>query len=110
MVAVEPEQRDRLRPTRSDDLASGAQETDLAVRSRAGHVPEESGPVFRPELPAAGADELIMWVDRIDRNSVTMLGTPRQSQGRAATIASDLDDTPLRDPGSQVVEQECGVT
>jgi hypothetical protein len=110
VVAVEPEERDRLRPARSDDFASCAQEADVAVRSRAGHVPEECGPVLRPELPASGADETIVWVDRIDRNAMTMLGTPCQGQGRAAAIASDLDDAPLRDPGSQVVEQECGIT
>jgi hypothetical protein len=105
VVAVEPEERHRLRPPCGDYLAARVQEAHRPIRACANHVAEERRAILGAEPPAARTDERLVWLDGVDADAVTVLSTAGQDNGGAPAEAPDLDDAPLPDSLCKIVEK-----
>jgi hypothetical protein len=109
VIAVEPEEGNRLRPARREYLAAHVQQPHLAIRAGAHHVPVERGSVFRPELTSEGADEVLVRFDRVDGRIPAGRSPSREHDGRAPAIAADFDDATAPNSPREPVEEQGGI-
>ena len=110
MVAVEPQESDRLRPSRTEDLAARVEESYLPMGAGPNHVPEEGRPVRGAELPAPVTDERLVRLDRVDGPSVTVGRPTSENDGRAPAVTANFYDAALGHALGKLVKKDRGVT